>query len=476
MNTNKNLPVVVDLDGTLIFTDILYESLIKCLKTKFWVVLMLPFWLLKGKAYLKAKIANYVKIDVETLPYNRPLITWLKKEKKGGRKIFLSTASDRSVALKISSHLNLFTDVFASDGVKNLTGKTKATFLCEHFGEKKFVYAGNENPDLYVWAKSYSGIVVSKSKRLIDKAKSLTKIDLIAPPQVTLKSWVKLLRVHQWVKNLLLFAPMLAAHQINQIGNWQTLILAFFSFCLCASCIYIINDLFDLESDRLNSYKANRAFASGQISVIKGLMIAPILLLFSLLLGKYINDYFFTWIIIYFVAALSYSLILKKLVIIDCLTLAILYTLRLLAGGAAIDVKLSTWLLTFSIFLFLSLAFIKRYTELKELSSINNKKAHGRGYLTSDTKLIKQTGLILGYISVLVLALYLNSETAIKLYKNPEFIWGAIPALLIWINWMWLQSHRGNMHQDPILFAIKDKFSITAGMIFTLSFILAQFF
>ena len=272
--------------------------------------------------------------------------------------------------------------------------------------------------------------------------------------------------MHQWLKNLLLFVPLFAAHQFSNHEVWLSLLLAFLSFSLCASTVYIANDLLDLESDRLHPRKRKRPFASGAVPAYVGVLLAPCLLIVSLALATLVGGNFLSWLILYFLLTCAYSFGLKRLMMLDCLTLAMLYTLRIVAGTAAAGLAHSFWLLAFSVFLFLSLAFVKRYAELEIKHLDGKEKVHGRGYYTTDAPLIQTMGVTSGYVSVLVLALYLNSEAILKLYRTPEYIWGAVPVTLFWISWMWMQAHRGNMHDDPLVFAVKDKASLLAGLTF----------
>jgi 4-hydroxybenzoate polyprenyltransferase len=246
------------------------------------------------------------------------------------------------------------------------------------------------------------------------------------------------------------------------------LILAFISFSICASSVYIVNDLADLESDRAHPRKRFRPFASGLFSLWMGILIAPILFFISLWIGSFVGDHFFNWLVLYIFLTTTYTCFLKRVILIDCIVLALLYTIRVIAGAAAIGQPLSFWLLAFSVFLFLSLAFVKRYAELEVQIKRGREKICGRGYLSSDAPLILTIGVVGGYVSVLVLALYLNSEAVVKLYRAPEVIWGVVPVMLFWISWIWMQAHRGDMHDDPIIFAIKDKASLAAGVLFAL--------
>lgn len=460
-------PLVVDLDGTLIHTDMLHESALRVLRDNPLRTLHIPFWLSKGKAVLKQNLAACTEFDPKLLPYNRELVDWLKQQRERGRKLILCTASDRSIATPIARHLGIFDEVIASDGAVNLAGKHKSAMLEKRFGRSGFDYAGNSAADLLIWARARRGIVVNASTRLTKKAENLCEIEQVFPPKaLSLSSLRRVLRLHQWLKNLLLFVPMLAAHELTNPENWISLLLAFVAFSMCASAVYIANDLLDLESDRLHPRKRTRPFASGDVPAWMGVALAPILLSGSFALGSLVNVDFLAWLGTYFIVTCLYSWALKRLMLVDCLTLAMLYTLRVVAGGAATATVLSFWLLAFSVFLFLSLAFVKRYAELNVQLLNGKEKAHGRGYFTSDASLIQTLGITSGYACVLVLALYINSGAVLSLYRTPQFVWGTVPVMLFWISWIWMQAHRGKMHDDPLIFAVKDKASLLAGFVF----------
>ncbi len=463
------LPLVVDLDGTLILTDTLHEAALRALRDKPLSVLRIPFWLMKGKAYLKQKLTHCSEFDPSTLPYNQALITWLKEQQATGRSLILCTAADQVIAEAVAKHLGLFNQVIASDGENNLAGSHKAAGLVKQFGEKGFDYVGNAQPDLQVWQHARRAIVVNASESLERAAKTCCEVEKVfTRPVIGLSVWRRALRLHQWMKNCLLFVPILAAHQIPDVVRSSDLLMAFLSFSLCASAVYLANDLLDLDSDRQHPRKKFRPFASGQLSVVTGVLLAPLLLIAAIWLGLQIPGQFLGWLIFYFILTCAYSLLLKRVVLIDCLTLAVLYTVRLIAGASAASMSLSFWLLAFAVFLFLSLAFVKRYAELEIQLLSGKEKTHGRGYFTSDASLVQTLGVTAGFSAVLVLALYLNSEAVVKLYKAPEIIWGAVPVMLFWISWMWMQAHRGKMHDDPLVFALKDKASLSAGIVFAL--------
>ena len=459
-------PLVVDLDGTLTLSDTLHESALALLRDSPLSVFKLPIWLTSGKAHLKRHLASQVEFAPDALPYNSPFLDFLKKEHDKGRKLILCTAADRSIAESVAKHIGLFDEVLASDGNTNLAGANKAAALVSRFGKGGFDYAGNSSADFDVWDSAAGAVVVNASLSVQATAvKRYNVSGVFAPAQVGLGIWRKVLRLHQWLKNLLLFLPLLAAHEIGNVEAWLSLVLAFFAFSLCASTVYIANDLLDLDSDRRHPRKRMRPFASGAVPVLMGVALAPVLLTASFVLAFQVGTVLVGWLLAYFVVTCLYSFSLKKLILVDCLTLAMLYTFRILAGAATVGHVLSFWLLAFSVFLFLSLAFVKRYAELEVQRLNGSDKAHGRGYHTDDASLLQNIGISSGQASVLVLALYLNSDAVTKLYASPEVIWCAVPVMLFWIQWMWMQAHRGNMHDDPVVFAVKDRVSLLAALL-----------
>ena len=365
-STGNDRVIAVDLDGTLTLTDTLHESVVALVRDNPLSLFALPFWLLQGKAAFKAKVADNVDLDVTTLPYNQAFIDWLKEERAAGKKIVLCTATNERIAHAVAEHLQLFDEVIASDSATNIKSGNKRKALEDRFGFKGYDYAGNSSADIEVWAGAAQAIVVNASDGIKDKATQAAPISKVFPPQaITLSHWRRVFRVHQWLKNALLFVPLLAAHQISNIQSLSTLILAFVSFSLCASAVYMANDLLDLDSDRKHPRKRNRPFAAACVPIYVGAVLAPVFAIASLLLGLMVDTAFTAWLVIYFLLTCAYSLWFKRLALIDCLTLAALYTLRIIAGAAAVAISLSFWLLAFSVFIFLSLAFVKRYAELQ---------------------------------------------------------------------------------------------------------------
>ena len=466
--SSNPIPLVIDLDGTLIRTDMLHESVLRLLRDKPLSTLLIPFWVMSGKAELKRNLSARTAFDAGSLPYNEEFLTWLTEERANGRRLVLCSASDQSIVDAIAAHVGLFDVAIGSDGKTNLAGEQKAQALAQRYGKAGFDYAGNSSADVPVWQSARHAVVVNASPAVAQAAHATSKVERIfEQPARDLSVWRRMLRVHQWLKNLLLFVPLAAAHQIANPNAWASLAFAFIAFSLCASAVYIANDLLDLESDRAHPRKRTRPFASGMAPIWWGAALAPMLLAASALAALFVNVPFQRWLLGYFALTCAYSWGLKRFVLVDCLVLAVLYTLRIFAGAAAVAMPLSFWLLAFSVFLFLSLAFVKRYAELQVQIIGGHEKLHGRGYFTSDAPLIQILGVAAGFSAALVLALYLNSDAVVQLYKAPQLVWGAVPILLFWVSWMWMQAHRGVMHDDPLVFAVKDKASVMAGAVFT---------
>jgi phosphoserine phosphatase len=349
VSTQQSRPIIIDLDGTLIYSDMFHESALKFFCKNPLRFLGAVFLLAKSKAALKAYFAQNTSCDPSTLPYNQELILWLKDQKKTNRKLILCTGSHISIANSIAQFLGFFDEVIGTTHTHNLTGKNKAIYLERRFGEGGFDYAGNSNSDVFVWGKAHHGISVNASKNVIKSAQQVCNVVLLFPKKsISMKHFIKMLRVHQWVKNILIFAPLIAAHQFNDWHQWLSLCLAFIAFSLCASSVYITNDLFDLASDRKHIRKKLRPFANGTLPLWLGAILAPMLFVCGITTASYINPTFMIWVMIYYIITCAYSYGLKRLVLIDCIALAILYTIRIIAGASAIHNELSFWLLAFS--------------------------------------------------------------------------------------------------------------------------------
>ena len=468
------LPLCVDLDGTLILSDLLLESLMLLIKRNPLYLFLIPLWLLRGRAVLKAEVAARITLNPEALPYNRELIRWLESERITGRSLWLCTASNELLAARVAAYLGYFDGVFASDRDVNLTGVTKAAGLVERFGERGFDYCGNERRDIAIWRRARGAIVVHGSRQLERDAARHTPVLRVFPRRGnTLRAIIRALRPHQWAKNVLIMVPLLAAHRAGEPAALAAGLLAVAVFCLCASSVYVVNDLLDLEADRAHARKSKRPFAAGDLSLLTGFVLAPSLLGAALLIAALLPANFQLVLATYYALTVAYSFALKGLVLIDAVTLAGLYTLRIVAGAAGVDVPLSFWLLLFSVFLFLSLAFVKRFAELDALRRQQRLRAAGRGYDVEDLPILQSLGSAAGYLSVLVLALYINSPEIEALYRRPKVIWMLCVLMLCWISRVWMKAQRGAMHDDPVVFALKDRMSLGVGLIAAITVALA---
>jgi 4-hydroxybenzoate polyprenyltransferase len=470
--------IVVDLDGTLVMTDTLLESFFLFLKSQPHRLLILFIYLFRGKAAFKnfLAISTYGLINFKTLPYHPALLSWLHTQKKKGAKIYLATAAHIDIAKGIVSHLKLFDGFFATQ-TTNLIGSVKRDCLIKAFGKGGYEYIGNAKNDIPVW-QAASEIYLSNPEFGV-----LAAAHKIAKPKFVFENrdsyffnLFKLLRSHQWAKNTLIFLPLLAAHRFYELNLLFNSIVAFVTFGLCASSAYIINDLLDLQDDRLHKTKYKRPLASGHFSILHAFLLIPSILSASFFLAVLFLPIFFSLVLfIYLLLTVTYSFYFKRLAIFDVMLLAFLYLLRVIAGAKATDIDTTFWMLLFCMFTFLSLAFLKRYAELySQINKDQSSKILGRGYYRSDFELLASLGGASGFISVLVLALYINDPLSANLYKHPEWMWLACPLLVLWMSRSWLLAHRGEMHDDPVIFALKDKVSQSITILFILSFVLAS--
>lgn len=459
---NHTTPLCIDLDGTLIKTDLLLESFLVLIKQKPWAIFCIPFWLMKGKTYLKSQIADQADLDYSVLPYCQLVLDYMQQAKDEGRKVILATASHEKYAAGIAKHLNVFDKVYSTSASTNLSGGNKAKVLIDAFGDKQFDYAGNAKVDMAIWEHANKVIVVNPDSGVGKAAvKKFSNTEIMKDKKPLFPSVLKALRVHQWLKNILIFVPLIASHNLTNLPLIMQACLAFLSFGLCASSVYILNDLLDLNSDRHHATKHKRPFASGNMGILLGLGLLPVLLGTSIFIASvWLPTGFLVCLGIYYLLTMVYSFWAKNRIVIDVMFLAGLYTMRIIAGAAAIAVASSFWILAFSMFIFLSLAMIKRYSELFVALKAGKDQAKGRGYVVSDLPLLESLGGSCGYLSILVLALYINSPEVNVLYSQPKALWALCPILLFWISRVWFKTHRGEMHDDPIVFAAKDTISI----------------
>jgi 4-hydroxybenzoate polyprenyltransferase len=454
--SDSESPIVVDLDRTLIRTDLLVESFFALLVSRPGVAFAALTAIRNGKAALKSKLVEAAILDIVTHPLNQHVLAFLDAERAKGRLVYLASASDRSYVQRVADHLG--EGVLSLDAGVDLAGPINADRLCEVFGERRFDYIGDGSTDKAIWKRARRVYIANALPA------HLASVRTWAPNAQALgtraHSWrdcVVALRPHQWVKNILVFAPALAAHRFDD--TLLASLLAFVSFCLCASSVYVINDLLDLRNDRAHPVKRLRPFAAGRIPVIHGVALVPVLLLGSLVIAAFLPVEFVLVLVTYFVLTCAYSLDLKRRMLVDVVALACLYGSRLAAGGAATGVPLSPWLAAFAIFLFFSLALIKRVGELTDHLDKGRGEPTGRGYRLDDLPMLRSMATASGYVSVLVLALYINGDIVRDLYGHPDRLWLNCILLLFWISRMILVTHRGQMHADPLVFAATDRSS-----------------
>jgi 4-hydroxybenzoate polyprenyltransferase len=457
----KILPtLIVDLDGTLISTDSLLESAILLIKRNPLYLSLIIFWVIKGRARLKAEIASRVELDIDSLPYNLPFLEWLNIEKDKGRQIYLATAAHNMIAVEVSKKLQIFAGVLASDESHNLKGETKLEAIKDTFGED-FVYAGNSRADLPIWLAATSAVMVSVPQRLAAEVRKNVGIEKEFPPaKIGLRTWLRALRIHQWVKNTLLFVPLLTAFEFMDLYKVGYMILAFFAYSMVASATYILNDIWDLKSDRRHSRKCLRPFASGKIHILNGLGMAGLLLILAFVVAQFVSISFVYILITYLILTSVYSLFFKEYVVIDILMLSCLYTLRIIAGAIVISVAMSPWLLEFSMFLFLSLALIKRCAELVSIEKlVESSVISGRDYNVADLVVLWPLGVGASISAIVVFGLFISAPQTQMRYATPELLWAVAIGIIYWLGRMWIKTSRGEMHDDPIVYVIKDRIS-----------------
>ena len=479
----RGVPLCVDLDGTLVKSDTLVDSVLALARQHPAALLKIPGWIGQGKASFKQHVTSAVQLDVEHLPYNQPLLEWLREEHGQGRAVYLATAADRRLADRVAEHLGLFAGVLASDGATNLAGGNKLAAFRAQFGDS-FCYIGNASPDTELLQACESPMVANPHRSLRAGLRRAGVIPARTFDDRTpvMKSWLRAVRLHQWAKNTLIFVPLLLAHAWN-LAAIAAAALAFLSFGLCASATYIINDLLDIEADRRHPRKRRRPFAAGDISAFAGVAAVIGMMLVSAALALSVPRLFEAmpgghpllkplrfvgWLGLYTVTTLAYSFYLKRKLLLDVFVLSGLYTVRILAGSAATAVPVSAWLAGFSVFFFLSLAFVKRFSELEGLRERGVTVSNGRGYWIGDLEQLRALGTGAAYAAVVVMTLYINNAETARLYAHQVRLWLVVPVLLLWLSQVWMLASRGEMHDDPVVWAITSKRSLLMGLLMVL--------
>lgn len=457
MTAAINPPLVVDLDGTLTPADTLVEAVIKVIKQSPVNLVRLPFWLMKGRAEFKDAISTRARIAAEHLPYREALLEYLRQEKAKGRQLVLATAAHHAIADAVAHHLGLFDHVLATKPGRNLKGKDKLQAIREKVGES-FVYAGDAQADVPIWNGAQAAVLVAVAPSTAAMIRQSVPIEReFEGSSAGFFDWLSALRLHQWLKNLLLFVPMLTAFSFVDIDKVVRMALAFLAFCFAASATYIINDILDLESDRAHPRKRLRPFASARLPILHGLAAAPFLLFLAFGLAFAVSTGLVLMLLLYLVLTSAYSWVLKEYVLMDVLMLSLLYTLRILAGSVAVDIGASSWLLAFSAFMFLSLALVKRCAELISLEETNAEATRGRDYRVTDLVVLWPLGVSAALSAVVVFGLFISASETKDRYGTPELLWLVALGLIYWLARLWLKTSRGEMHDDPVVYAINDR-------------------
>lgn len=460
-------PLCVDLDGTILRTDLMWECICALLRSRPWRIFILPLWWARGRPYLKAMLAREGRPDLATLPIRQGLLDWLRTQAQSGRRLLLISGSHHWLVKRMADRFGVFHAFEGTRRKMNLSGRPKAEWLALKFGDRGFDYAGDRAVDAHVWRRARVAMVVDAPPHVQAMAKrSGLRVHVWreAGPRDRW-AWGRALRIHQWLKNLLVFTPILTSHRWGEAHALLTAAVAFASFSLIASALYILNDLVDLVPDRLHADKRSRPFANGTLMIRDGLLAIPLLLVGGGALASILPDGFGLIICAYVAVSCCYSLLLKRLVLLDALALTLLYVLRIEAGGVATGIGVSRWLMLFAVFLFLSLALAKRYAELRRLGAAENQKAAGRGYRALDLGAVGWTGMASGLISVLVVAMYIGSPAAALLYREPAMLWLECPILVFWIGRLWLMNRRGDLNEDPVRFVAHDAMSYIAALL-----------
>jgi len=461
LNCDLTVPFVIDLDGTLVPTDTLHEAMFLLLKRDWSRAWLVPLWILQGRAVVKEKLGALITDrDVANFPVNADLLQFAEREARRGRKIVLATAADRSLAEKVAQRFPFISNVVASDGQTNLRGRAKADVLSKIYPEG-FVYAGDSYRDVEVWRRSAGAIFAGGSERLFERVKEATHLFAsFPPPSLRLNGLRRALRLHQWAKNALIFVP-LALGQISDPVAWTKAIEGFLAFSLVASATYLLNDLWDLHEDRQHWSKKKRPLASGEMKLSLSIALMLIFGAAGFFLAFVAGSGCLALLGCYAILTVAYSLALKRQPVIDVFVLAALFTLRLAAGLVIAQAVLSTWLLVFSMFFFLSLSFGKRQTEIVRMVTYGKDSTPGRGYRAMDAPFVLASGVATMMATVLIMVIYLIEDAFPKgLYKHPYFLWWFPAVIFLWMARFWLLCHRGDLHDDPVAFALRDRVSL----------------
>ncbi|MFC0408653.1 UbiA family prenyltransferase [Roseomonas elaeocarpi] len=458
-------PIVVDLDDTLLRTDTLLEVVLLMLRQRPWTLVLLPFWLLGGKAHLKRRIMEHVEADLSTLPVNEPLLRWLREQHAAGVPLHLFSAADERIVRPLARHFGIFGYARGSDGTVNLSGARKLEAIRALVGER-FAYVGDHLKDVVIWQACGAAVPVGDVARLRRAmGPGVEVVAVFEAPSPGPRTWIKALRLHQWAKNALLFVAALLGG--NVLGDLPLSALGFLSFGLLASATYLVNDMLDLAADRAHRSKRFRPLASGALPLRQGVVAVPVLLILAGLPMLWMPVAFAEVALLYVAVTLAYSFHVKRVLMLDVITLAGLFTVRILAGIAALHHPVTPWLLAFSMFFFLSLACVKRHSECLVMAAEGTTSAPGRAYRPGDAPWLMAMGAASGFSAMSTFFIFLvGFGSPILLYPHPRWMWLVCIILGYWICRTWALATRGEMNDDPVLFAVRDPLSLVlAGLI-----------
>lgn len=469
------VPLVIDLDHTLLSTDTLHEALIRFLRRQGSEAWRIPGWLVAGKAVVKRQLsAALTAEDVAHFPVVPDLVAFAEREARLGRPVVLATAADHAVAEKVAARFPFFSEIIASDGRANLKGLAKAERLARRF-PGGFIYAGDAPADLHIWGRALGAIVVGNSARLQGRVRGATDIlTTFRRDSSRVVDALRSLRLHQWAKNALVFVPLVLGGEFLDPTAWGYAAIGFLAIGLLASATYVLNDLWDLQEDRQHWSKRNRPLASGRLSIAAGLALVAVAGLGALALAVVLGPAAMVTLACYLAVSLAYSFRFKREPIVDVLFLAMLFSIRLALGMVVSAAVFSPWLMVFSMFIFLSLSLAKRQTEITRMIEHGRDRTLGRGYRAKDAPLVLALGVGTMMATVLIMVLYLIEDAfPTGLYSNPQFLWGFPVVIFLFLARIWLLCHRGELDDDPVAFAIRDKMSLGYGAVMVALFVAA---
>jgi 4-hydroxybenzoate polyprenyltransferase len=452
-----DVPLCVSCEHALLKTNIFQEAIFLFVKKNPLYIFLLPIWFLRGRSALIQQVSEGVRINWRTVPFCERVVERMRAAHDGNRQVFLLTSMPKIWACELSAEFAYSKTIFIGERNNETSAEDAVSNLTNLFGSRGFDYIGEGRRDLDICESARRALIVTSDRGTIARANQNSSVEGVIPRDGAGPfTIIKMIRVHQWLKNFLILVPLLAAHRLSSLPSIGIAAVAFMAFSFCASSVYVLNDLLDLESDRQHIRKRNRPIAAGKIAVNQAVIIGLLLFVSAAWLALRVSALFALTIGIYFVMTLAYSLRLKRQVIVDVMLLAALYTIRVVAGAVATSVVPSFWLLAFSMFLFLSLAVVKRYSEMLVTLSQEKQYAAGRGYSVEDMPVLLSLGVGAGIAAIVVLALYINDPSTNKLYPTTIWLWPVPPLMLYWISRVWMKAHRGELHDDPVVFAIRD--------------------